>query len=490
MRFGSSLVSILLATTTISITSKNVNNGRLLRISNAQNKERKEASKNIISCGSIDEKEYIPITDIKSINIENANQKVMISYDIKNDKEMVACTAMICPSSSSLNDKCCNTCSSTPKFDNINLIPSNAHLQMGCSGTNCDYMDNCIYNDGDKVLVYGTINSFGWSIIVDQHCIDPNYEKSQEEVVVEVKNNNDENIDTTHTITIIDDDLTAEKEDQYIMWKSYQNNNNKEVEVEEDKRCEELSNEFMLPGTVYCSRMLGIGIWNGECTYISGCNENGYEFFTTMSECKLTCGNSNIDINNIFDEREKDNNEEEEEEDILSPSISLGRPIVPKNYIPYEGITACITNNLDKSIFIPGRCSVFTLSSMDGNNTIVTEEDDEECYKGEKHIIQELRPKEEYCSNYYLHFHHESNNYTISAKYCTTIIEYDFLVNSLPFDETCFEVYTVETDGVEVTCPDMVDCMPFVPEALGEICSISGSRDLFIEECPNTLILN
>merc|ERR1712157_712003 len=209
-----------------------------------------------------------------------------ISYDIKNDKEMVACTAMICPSS--LNDKCCNACSSTPKFDNINLIPSNAHLQMGCSGTNCDYMDNCIYNDGDQVLVYGTINSFGWSIIVDQHCIDPNYEKSQEE------------------------------------------------EEEEDKRCEELSNEFMLPGTVYCSRMLGIGIWNGECTYISGCSENGYEFFTTMSECKITCGNSNIDISNIFDERAKDNNEEEEE-DTLSPSISLGRPIIPKNYIPYEG---------------------------------------------------------------------------------------------------------------------------------------------------------
>lgn len=82
MRFSSSLVSILLATTTISITS-NVNNGRLLRISNAQNKERKEASKNIISCGSINEEEYIPITDIKSINIENANKKVMISYDIK-----------------------------------------------------------------------------------------------------------------------------------------------------------------------------------------------------------------------------------------------------------------------------------------------------------------------------------------------------------------------------------------------------------------------
>lgn len=472
MKFGSSLLSIL-ATTTISLTS-NVN-GRLLRISNAQNKELKEATKKTISCGEIHE-EYTPITDIKYINIENANKKVMISYDIKNNKEMAACTAMMCPS----NDKCCNACSSTLKFNNINLIPANVHLQMGCSGTNCDYMDNCIYNDGDKVLVYGTINSFGWSIIVDQHCIDPNYEKSQEEEEEEIKNNNDENIDT-----IINDVLTAEKEDQYIMWKSYQN----KKEVEEDKRCEELSNEFMLPGTVYCSRMLGIGVWNGECKYISGCSENGHEFFTTMSECKITCDSSNnINIGNIFDERAKDN--DENNEDVLSPSISLGRPIVPKDYIPYEGITACITNNLDKSIFIPGRCSVFTLSSMDGNNTIITEEDDEECYKGEKHTIQELRPKEEYCSNYYLHFHHESDNYIISAKYCTTIIEYDFLLNSLPFDETCFEVYTVETDHVQVTCPDMVDCMPFVPEALGEICSMSGSRDLFIEECPNTMILN
>jgi len=477
MKYHLSLLSIL--ATTISLASNF--NGRSLRISNAQNKQRKEAA-NIISCGEIHE-EYKPITDIKSINIENANQKVMLSYDIKNDKEMAACTAMMCPS----DDTCCNACSSTPKFDNINLVPSNAHLQMGCSGTNCDYMDNCVYEDGDKVLVYGTVNSFGWSIIVDQHCIDPNYKSKEEDDNNTGTNDNADDVEKDDNDNMNIDSSEEEKKDQYIIWKSYQKDDN-------DERCQELSSEFMLPGTVYCSRLLGIGVWNGECKYISGCSENGHEFFNSMAECEIACrssiGNNIGAISNIFDERKDD---KEDEEEILSPSISLGRPIVPKNYIPYEGIKACITNTLDKSIFIPGRCSVFTLSSMDGNSTTTAttheEEEDDECYKGEKHIIQELLPGEEYCSNYYLHFH-ESNNYTISAKYCHTIIEYDFLVNTFPFDETCFEVYTVETDELEVACPDMVDCMPYVPEALGEVCSMSGSRDLFIEECPNTMILN
>merc|ERR1712151_349471 len=101
--------------------------------------------------------------------------------------------------------------------------------------------------DGDKVLVYGTVQSFGKTIVVDQHCIDPFY-------IPEIESNEQEEV----------------------------------VEAVRD-RCKELSGEYMIPGTIYCTQMLGIGVWNGDCKYISGCSDNGNTFFDTMEECYSTC---------------------------------------------------------------------------------------------------------------------------------------------------------------------------------------------------------
>merc|ERR1712129_206589 len=53
--------------------------------------------------------------------------------------------------------------------------------------------------------------------------------------------------------------------------------------------CEELSSFFMLPGTSYCMRVLGVGVMNGRCKYISGCSDLGYEFFETIKDCENTC---------------------------------------------------------------------------------------------------------------------------------------------------------------------------------------------------------
>jgi len=55
--------------------------------------------------------------------------------------------------------------------------------------------------------------------------------------------------------------------------------------------CDDLNDEFMLPGTVYCAMVLGIGVMNGSCEYISGCDEMGHVFFGTIDECILACGN-------------------------------------------------------------------------------------------------------------------------------------------------------------------------------------------------------
>jgi len=120
----------------------------------------------------------------------------------------------------------------------VNLVGlGNGEFSLGCGGTNCDYMNNCVYEDGSSVLVYGTVvYGDGWSIVVDEHCLDPNV-----------------------------------------------------TSVEDTDKCEDLSDEFMLPGTNWCMMVLGIGVHNGTCAYISGCSPNGHEFFTSMQECQLTC---------------------------------------------------------------------------------------------------------------------------------------------------------------------------------------------------------
>ena len=91
---------------------------------------------------------------------------------------MAVCTEMAC----STENSCCNSCGSNPTFDNINLVGGGGVLSLGCGGSNCDYMDNCAYNNGDNVLVYGTVDRYGWTIIVDQHCLDPNTNTSAENI--------------------------------------------------------------------------------------------------------------------------------------------------------------------------------------------------------------------------------------------------------------------------------------------------------------------
>jgi len=243
---------------------------------------------------------------------------------------------------------------------------------------------------------------------------------------------------------------------------------NEDTPDEEEEKCQELSSEFMLPGTTYCMRMLGIGIWNGECKYISGCSENGHEFFSSMQECKITCSSNDFSI-----------------KEQQSPSLSIAPPNVTSHYIPYEGIRTCIKNTLYKTIYLPG-CSVFTLLADNGTVSYPQRQCIYEGGTNEENAVQELLPGEEYCSNYESHFH-EAGNYTLSAQYCRSVNKNDATTATPVFNEACREVYTIETELLEVSCPKMVDCMPNVAQPLWLVCAYS--RDLFVEECKNTQIL-
>ena len=49
-----------------------------------------------------------------------------------------------------------------------------------------------------------------------------------------------------------------------------------------------------LAHTFVCDAVLGVGIVNGKCATISGCEAPGYELFKNMASCKEACL-SNVD---------------------------------------------------------------------------------------------------------------------------------------------------------------------------------------------------
>lgn len=536
----------------------------------------------------------------------------MISHPIQNSPGV--CTAMACPDS----NPCCNSCGSSPKFGNIHLVQSSSDILLGCYGNNCDYQDNCVYKNGDKVLVYGTVDSFGWTIVVDEHCIDPffivednnenlldesedNVEDSEDELCKDLKdeymipgtmwcemylgvavwngkcthisgcsagdNSFFTSIDTcnvacgleeleekptysqkyagrelelmdekqvdgyqrlisrqtkisgpqgralvTNQELIIEEPIRYLEVDFEMDWASdedpswfFQHMNSArgkdvikegmndimvpvekvgdlvmkedEPEVEEEVRCKELSGEYMIPGTIYCTQMLGIGVWNGDCKYISGCSANDNTFFSTMEECYSTCFPTTDNEDDM--EMEDDSSDDQDIEPVIAIIHPGNDTISEPNHMPYEGIKVCLQNTLSKDIYLPG-CSVFTLH-QEGNLTESYTQ--RQCF-WEGNAVS-LPPNQEYCSEYELFFR-SAGDYTISASYCTQLDSKDD-DESPVFEQDCLDSNTVETDVVNVVCPEMVDCMPFTDENLVQVCSLR--RDVFMDECPNTMIL-
>lgn len=369
-----------------------------------------------ITCGEILD-EY-PLTEISDIGDQTVGQKVMISHAITNS-DMIACTEMACTN----ENPCCNSCGSASKFDDIHLAPVSGDVIISCGGNNCDYMNNCVYDDGDQVLLYGTVGSYGWTIVVDQHCLDFTYAAS---------------------VPSMQEEERGEAQ---------------------DGRCQELSSEYMIPGTMWCAQMIGIGVWNGECKYISGCSENGHTFFDGMEDCISTCF------------PEEDAMETPNMQIELTPTMLISPPPNGTAYMPYEGIRACIQNTLQTNIYLPG-CSVFTLQQ--GENATYSQR---QCF-WEGYAVQ-LPPGEEYCSDYELYFR-EAGDYTISSQYCRVLNTNDS-GNPPIFEQDCSESSTTESEMLEVSCPDALDCMPIVDQSLSLACAYM--RDVFVDECANTMIL-
>lgn len=99
-------------------------------------------------------------TGISAIDSTMGGQRVMVTSRVSPNMN-AQCTMMFCFD----DDLCCNNCNSGLVMGDI-LLDS---ADIGCQGTNCDWMDSCTYNEGDVVTVYGVVS--GNSIIVDNHCL-------------------------------------------------------------------------------------------------------------------------------------------------------------------------------------------------------------------------------------------------------------------------------------------------------------------------------
>jgi len=94
-------------------------------------------------------------------------QKVRVTSTLS-PSDMAACTQKFCDTT----DPCCNSCNSGLFMGNVALYTNDDVTPLGCSGTNCDYMNNCTYGANDNVMVQGTVESddYGLAIAVEMHC--------------------------------------------------------------------------------------------------------------------------------------------------------------------------------------------------------------------------------------------------------------------------------------------------------------------------------
>jgi len=100
--------------------------------------------------------EMTSISNVPSMDGQNVTVTSKVSPN-----PLAACTMRLCDDA----DLCCNSCTSGLLMEGI-LLDS---PDLVCAGTNCDYMDNCTYDEGDVITIHGKIS--GSTIEVDSHCL-------------------------------------------------------------------------------------------------------------------------------------------------------------------------------------------------------------------------------------------------------------------------------------------------------------------------------
>lgn len=268
-------------------------------------------------------------------------QNVVITSKITKS-EAVACTAMFC-----VEDPCCNSCSAGLMAGDIRLVSGS--IEIGCSGTECDWEDTCTYSEGDVAVIYGTVGDNGTSIYVNDRCllgtssgfndecgmprvgynettIDSLAGKNGQSVMV--TNSIDMNTDLAAcTMMFCQDDnlccnscyadarfgnVSLVSETNAIGCHGtncgYEDNciyeskeivtvygkvvaDSESVTIEVDDHC------YAKPGCTdvgsidygLCMMHMGYGVSNGKCAPIGGCGSNEHVFFDDMRDCEAAC---------------------------------------------------------------------------------------------------------------------------------------------------------------------------------------------------------
>lgn len=291
------------------------------------------------------------LTSTSEIGPSMEGEKVVITSKIIPNDDMVVCTLMFCDDS----NPCCNTCNTNLIADDgINLYPGG--IEIGCSGTNCDWDQQCTYYEGDVAVIHGTVGDNGTAIYVDDSCLFGTSNGINDDCgmprdgytetnVDSLSGKNGESVMVTQSISIntdlaactsmfcLDDNLCCNSctsgaafgnvsltSDTYAIGChgtncDYEENciyHDKEivtvygkvvatpdnaVTIEVDDHCPAKPRCTDVSDIDFgmCMMFMGYGVADGECVSIGGCGSNEHVFYNDMKECVTSCRSPSCD---------------------------------------------------------------------------------------------------------------------------------------------------------------------------------------------------
>jgi|GEM_PF-1498289 len=199
------------------------------------------------------------------------------------------CTRMAC----SVDNPCCNSCGAGFK---LNVPGGQVELDIGCSGNECTYMDNCPYDDGETVTVWGegqvlfgaasldvedSCSVSATTCASDADCGDGYCAANGQ---CEAHGSCNVDADCTNDANEWDDGIFCIAT---TTWHAGCEQGTCEVQCLPINlpMCEDVGDiDFGL-----CEMLLGYAPVNGQCQAVSGCSNQGMNFYATQAECESVC---------------------------------------------------------------------------------------------------------------------------------------------------------------------------------------------------------
>jgi len=111
------------------------------------------------------------LSDLAAAPDLHDQKTVVVLGTVKTDVAAVTCTDLECPP----EDPCCNECAARLVIEDGDAgvgLRAGEVSPVGCSGTNCDYLDNCQpFAPDQDIRLWGTFTADPPAIEVDGYCV-------------------------------------------------------------------------------------------------------------------------------------------------------------------------------------------------------------------------------------------------------------------------------------------------------------------------------